>query len=98
MERLFVYGTLRKLPVRKKVFGRSVKGFPDMLKGYKRIKIKIDGETFPVIVKRKGYSVKGLTIIISSKELSKADKYETRTYKRKRAVLKSGKSAWVYTK
>lgn len=97
METLFVYGTLKNPEVQKSVFGRVAKSFPDILQNYTRSKIKID-KTYPIITQEKGRFVRGQVILVSSKELKLMDEYETNSYRRKKVVLKSGVSAFVYGK
>ena|SRR3989344_3321483 len=97
MEKLFVYGTLKKPEVQKSVFGRITKTSSDVLLNYTRSKIKIDN-VYPIIIPKKGGYVRGLVFLVSSKELKLIDDYETNSYRRQKVFLKSGESAWVYTK
>ena len=96
--KLFIYGTLANPKIQEEVWGRIIKGTPDVLNGYKKSKIKIDGETYPLIISSKTGEVKGLAIELTKDELEKADEYETIAYKRKQVILESGISAWVYIK
>ena len=98
MEQLFVYGNLKESVIQKKVFGRIVLGVSDILECYITSKIKIESETYPIIIKRAGSSINGRVISVTSKELELIDAYETRSYQRKKVVLKSGKEVWVYMK
>jgi len=97
MGKLFVYGTLKKPEVQKSVFGRIAKTSADILLGYTKSKIKID-KTYPIILPKKGSYIKGMVFLVSSKELKLIDEYETNSYRRQKVFLKSGESAWVYTK
>ena len=97
MEKLFVYGTLKKPEVQKSVFGRIAENSSDILLNYTRSKIKID-KVYPIILPKKEKYIRGLVILVSSKELKLIDKYETNSYRRQKVFLKSGKAAWVYTK
>jgi len=98
MEALFVYGTLRDPRVQREAIGRVVKGVPAVLAGYKKTKVKIGGEFYPIIKKSPKSSVKGLILVVTRKELRLLDDWESENYERKKAVLKSGKTAWVYRK
>jgi len=95
-EILFAYGTLRCPKVQKIAFGKKKKGTRDILKGYKKYKRTIEKETCPIILKKKGSFVRGKVYELSKRELKHADNYETELYLRKKVILKSGKSAWVY--
>lgn len=97
-ELLFVYGTLKDSEVQKEVIGRTVKAIPDILEGYKKSKVKINGNTYPILVPDSNNSIEGLVISLAPKELKLIDEYETKAYKRKKVILKSGKRAWVYQK
>ncbi len=41
-------------------------------------------------------NIKGTVFEITEEELQLADKYEPANYKRVKAVLESGKEAWIY--
>ncbi len=97
MEKLFVYGTLKRPEVQKAVFGKITKSSPDILSNFTRSKIKIDN-IYPVITPKKDKFVRGLVFPVNSKELKMIDEYETNTYRRQKFVLKSGIKAWVYVK
>ena len=96
MEQLFVYGSLKKPIIQRSVFGRITKSFPDILQDFTRSKIMIE-KIHPIILPRKGKFVRGLVFSVSFRELRLIDEYETNLYKRRRVVLRSGLSAWVYT-
>jgi gamma-glutamylcyclotransferase (GGCT)/AIG2-like uncharacterized protein YtfP len=98
IEKLFAYGTLMDSAVQKEVFGRAAKSVSDILRGYKKEKIKIEGKWYPLIVPDKSAKVKGLVLEVTKRELEKIDDYETCAYKRNLIVLESGISAWVYVK
>jgi gamma-glutamylcyclotransferase (GGCT)/AIG2-like uncharacterized protein YtfP len=109
MENLFSYGTLQLQRVQLELFGRTVATIPDALVGYKKemIKIKVEsvvsvsGEEEHVIISYTGNSsdiIEGAILSITQDELNEADKYETNDYKRIKADLQSGKTAWVYVK
>jgi gamma-glutamylcyclotransferase (GGCT)/AIG2-like uncharacterized protein YtfP len=97
-DKLFVYGTLTNKKVQKEVIGRELTGTQDILIGYAKEIIEIDGKHYPCIVPNKAEEVLGLIVEVSDDELSKIDAYETSNYKRKRVVLMGGTSAWTYMK
>jgi gamma-glutamylcyclotransferase (GGCT)/AIG2-like uncharacterized protein YtfP len=94
-ELLFIYGTLKNPGVQKEVFGRTDPGSPDTLKGYVKSNIKIEGETYPIIVSGDG-NIEGIIISVTPEELKFIDEYETSAYQREKIILKSGKSVWFY--
>lgn len=96
MESLFVYGTLRDPKIQKQAMGRAVKGVPGVLVGFKKTRVKIGGEFYPIIKRSPGSSVKGLVLLLTGKELKLLDDWESENYERKRIRLRSGKTAWVY--
>jgi len=96
--KLLIYGTLMKPEIQKEVIGRAIKGVPDSLGGYKKSKIEIDGEIYPVIIPGKNGKIDGMVIEITDEELQKIDEYETEFYKREIVTLASGVSAWTYLK
>lgn len=55
-------------------------------------KIEINNKTYPII-EHGPSSVEGLAVSVTQKELKIIDEYETKAYKRKKVVLKSGKTA-----
>lgn len=98
MEKLFVYGTLKKEKIQKQVFGRSVEGVKDILENYSKSHIKIENKIFPAIIQNLNSTLKGKIISITQRELKLIDDYETNAYQRKKVILKSGKKVWVYVK
>ena len=97
MEALFVYGTLKDPAVQQNVIGRVVSIVPDVLECYLKSTITINGKTYPIIVPGLG-NVEGFVISVTHDELRLLDEYETSAYKRKKVILKSGRSAWAYQK
>ena len=97
-EKIFIYGTLADPKVQQRVWGRITDGLSDMLKGYKRSQIEIEGEVYPLIISDSNSRVIGSVIEITERELKKADEYETDAYRREKIALESGISAWVYVK
>lgn len=98
MENLFVYGTLKDPEVQERVFGRKTNGSSDILQGYKKSEVIINGKTYPAIVPNAKTITDGLVITVTPQELKLIDEYETAAYKRIAVRLKSGVSAWVYRK
>ena len=104
MENLFSYGTLQSEKIQLDLFGRMLQGQPDRLSGYKKelIKIKVNPgieEHVTIIYTGDGSDgIEGTIFSLTKDELRKADEYETKAYKRIKALLRSGLSAWVYVK
>jgi len=105
-EYLFSYGTLQKEKVQMDLFGRSVTGSNDVLRGYKVSTIEITDEIFlskgegkyqkTLIVSGSNDIVIDTVLEINGEELLIADKYEPENYKRIKVQLESGKEAWIY--
>ncbi len=106
-ENLFSYGTLQKEKVQMELFGRTLQGSADMLRGYKTATIEIMDESFLskgeekyqqtlIATADKNDIIKGTVLEITAKELLLADAYEPDNYKRIKIVLDSGKEAWIY--
>jgi gamma-glutamylcyclotransferase (GGCT)/AIG2-like uncharacterized protein YtfP len=98
MNKLFIYGTLIDPEIQKSILGRIINGIPNILEGYEKSEIEIEGEKYPLTVQNKNEIVEGLVIDINDDELKKIDEYEGVEYKRIEIVLQSGISAWVYLK
>jgi gamma-glutamylcyclotransferase (GGCT)/AIG2-like uncharacterized protein YtfP len=98
MENLFVYGTLKNAEVQKGVIGRVVKKEEDILRGWKKTRILVGSEVFPVINRDDKSNVYGQVIVLDSDELEKVDDYKTSSYRRMKVFLASGKDAWVYVR
>lgn len=96
MERVFSYGTLMLPNIQKDLFGKFIVGKSDILHGYVKRYIIIEGETYPCIMPEKGSQVEGFVIELSKDELLKIDKYEGEEYKRVKLSLGSGIETWVY--
>ncbi|MBS1920820.1 MAG: gamma-glutamylcyclotransferase [Bacteroidetes bacterium] len=106
-EFLFSYGTLQQEKTQVELFGRKLQGTIDELKGYKVVAIEIKDEMFLlrgeekfqktlVNTKNENDSVKGMIFEITEGELFFCDKYEPVNYKRIKAMLQSGREAWIY--
>ena len=108
MPLLFSYGTLQQESVQMASFGRTLKGQPDRLPGWRREMVEIidcevfclSGERFhPILVPGDADDeISGMVFEISEDELLRADAYEVADYKRIAAPLKSGLTAFVYVK
>lgn len=95
-EPLFVYGTLLKPSVQKMVFGRTTSGRPDKLAGYKKHRIQLGRNVYPIIKPAADGTVDGLVLTVTPTELKVIDRYEGRAYQRQKVTLVSGQRAWVY--
>jgi len=106
-EYLFSYGTLQKSSVQLELFGRTIIGTKDILKGYKTSPVEINDTSFLskgenrnqltlVFTNDESDTIAGMAFEVSMEELQEADKYEPAEYKRIRVKLGSGKQAWVY--
>lgn len=104
---LFSYGTLQKEEVQNALFGRTLQGWPDVLKGFKISTIEITDEAFLLKGEEKYQKtlttshtpndfVEGTVFEITEEELLTADQYEPANYQRVNVVLRSGKNAWIY--
>ena len=106
-EFLFSYGTLQEEKVQIELFGRTLQGSKDMLRGYSATTIEIKDESFlsnaetqyhliAIPSNDKNDSIEGMVFEISKEELLLADKYEPEEYERVKVLLESGKEAWIY--
>jgi len=107
MEQLFTYGTLQLEEVQLATFGRRLEGRPDILIGYRLVKITIEDEEF---VAKSGTAehrnlqftgsasdfVEGTVFSVTMAELEESDAYEPEGYERVLVQLKSGANAWIY--
>ena len=107
MPLLFSYGTLQQEAVQLSTFGRVLNGHRDQLVGFEQALYKIEDPAFVAasgkahhpIVRFNGRDdsrVDGMVFEVSERELANADAYEPAGYRRVRAMLASGKQAWVY--
>ena len=99
MEYLFTYGTLQDKQVQQYVFGRILKGKPDMLPKFKWFENAVYGR-YPLVKPTNNDNdlVEGIAYQVNSQDLARCDVYETSAYTRKIFTLKSGINAWVYVK
>lgn len=106
-ERLFSYGTLLLPRVQLDVFGRRIVSSEDVLAGYHVRHTEIEDTrvvalsglgTHPVLHRtgNRNDKVSGRVLELTLDELDAADEYEVSLYTRARAVLASGREAWVY--
>ena len=105
--RLFSYGTLRQAEVQLALFGRLLRGTPDLLPGFVLAPLAI---TDPHVIATSGGavhtiavptgdpadSIPGVVFAITPAELAAADAYEVDAYARIEVRLGSGASAFVY--
>ncbi|MBI2148299.1 gamma-glutamylcyclotransferase, partial [Candidatus Woesearchaeota archaeon] len=97
-EKLFLYGSLMDPKVEYYITGEIVEGYKDILIGYRKNNILIENKFYPIAVKYINGEIEGKIININKRKIKLIDKYEGRNYKRKKVVLKSGISAWVYVR
>ncbi len=97
-ELLFVYGTLQKPDVQRKIVGRELYGEEDICEDHTTHDITFSEGTYLILVEAKGKEVRGLVLNILSDDFFALDEYESDVYKRVKIKLKSGKKAWVYKK
>jgi gamma-glutamylcyclotransferase (GGCT)/AIG2-like uncharacterized protein YtfP len=96
---LFCYGTLRDPEVRRSVFGRSLDGEADALRGHEFGTVVIDGTAYRTLVAsdRPDALVEGLVLQLLDGDLARVDAYEGSTdYRRVSVRLESGRLAFVY--
>jgi hypothetical protein len=104
---LFSYGTLLKEKVQIALFGRTLAGSAEVLRGYKVSTIEITDETFLskgegkyqktlMISANKNDTVRGIVFAITGDELLIVDGYEPGNYKRTKVIVESGKKVWIY--
>jgi gamma-glutamylcyclotransferase (GGCT)/AIG2-like uncharacterized protein YtfP len=96
MEKLFVYGTLKDHHIQQAVFGRVAGGKPARLKGYKKIRLQLGHNTYPIAIPDAKETIEGVVISVTPAELKSIDHYETGAYRREKITLESGQEAWVY--
>ena len=99
MPLLFSYGTLQQEDVQLSTFGRRLRGNHDVLPGYERSSITIDGASYFTLSPNVNDRVAGVVLEVTDAELAKADEYEGDFYyARVLVTLESGKKAWVYVR
>ena len=108
VERLFSYGSLQSESVQLATFGRTLRGQPDTLLGYRETRIEIrdrsalaaSGADYYLNAEFTGHesdAVMGIRFDVTMYELEQADVYEAAAdYKRVSVALRSGTRAWVY--
>ena len=96
MECVFVYGTLRCPSCVEGVIGRTPERVTDLLRGFRRAKIRLGKALYPIIYPDANAEVEGYRLLVTAAELELLDEYETDAYQRSRVTLVSGKEAWVY--
>lgn len=99
---LFSYGTLQNPKIQKNLFGRTLIGKHDKLKGFELRSIRIPDEAeateYPIIYISENNSevINGVVFKIMKTEIYVVDEYEGEFYRRIQATLESGKSAMIY--
>jgi hypothetical protein len=89
------------------LFGRKLKGAPDILQGFKIEIIEITDASFlskgeekyqQTLVRSNNPEdkIEGTILELTSEELTLADQYEPGNYKRIKVFLQSGKEVWIY--
>jgi gamma-glutamylcyclotransferase (GGCT)/AIG2-like uncharacterized protein YtfP len=104
---LFSYGTLQEERTQLELFGKTLKGSADILKGYTVASIEIKDEKFlakgeqsfqstAIFTGKENDRIKGTVLEITEEDLRLADKYEPDGYDRVLVKLKSGIQSWIY--
>ena len=78
------------------IFGRITEGTPDVLDGYRRGDIVIEGSSYFIAVPDSAGSIDGRILEVTPAELVNIDRYEGSEYRRLRVTLHSGAEAWFY--
>lgn len=95
MAKLFSYGTLQNPEVQVEAIGRTVTGTRDVLKGYQKTTIEVNGGAYSILVPG-NEEIVGVVLDLSEKELDELDIFETSAFRRVEVTLESGTKAWVY--
>ena len=98
MHSLFTYGTLQHPDIQEKVFNRILVGTPDVLIGYEKGTVEIDGQIFGIADPKQDGKIEGVVYTLSQEELEKADIYEGKEYRRVTHTLESGMESLVYVR
>ncbi|GAC1046285.1 gamma-glutamylcyclotransferase family protein [Rhizobium sp. No.120] len=104
---LFSYGTLQLEKVQLSIFARLLKGWEDVLLGFRMTTVELtdasviglSGQTsFPIAAPSDDPAdvVEGTAYEVTERELLAADAYEGSAYQRIEVVLASGQIAWIY--
>ena len=101
---LFSYGTLQDHAVQQACFGRLLSGEPDMIAGYRRSTITLEGDeapgsvSYPILDPSSDPEelVAGAVLSLDRAELARADLYEGPQYQRIRVATRAGRIVWVY--
>jgi gamma-glutamylcyclotransferase (GGCT)/AIG2-like uncharacterized protein YtfP len=108
-ELVFSFGTLQNESVQRSVYGRLVPMQADSLPGYRVGRLRI---TDPAVIEASGSDVHpalvaaepgvesevaGQVLELSAEELAATDVYESVGYHRTEVILRSGRTAWVYS-
>lgn len=108
LEQLFSYGSLQQERVQLSTFGRTLAATPDVLKGYRTVRIEITDRTATAAAGAEYYldaqkssiesdCIAGMRLDVTRHELEQADVYEaSANYVRVRVRLESGHDSWLY--
>jgi len=96
--KVFVYGTLRDISVRKTVLGHHQSSITASLKGFIMSSIALDGISYPIIIEDPLSTeiIEGEYFEVDQTDLDNLDWYESTAYHRKEVELENGLKAWVY--
>jgi hypothetical protein len=101
-EYFFSYGTLQKEETQLELLGRILNGTSDSLRGYKLSLIDIKDQSItgchPVamLTKDKDDIIDGTIFEVTAEDLELFDSYKVDDFRKVKAVLDSGKEAWLY--
>ncbi len=98
LEKLFVYGTLKKPEIQEKVIGRKIKGLSATLADWRKSEIVVNGHTYHILIPDAKSSISGKIIEITESELKLIDAYETESYLRIKIDIEGLKEVWIYVK
>jgi len=98
MEKLFTYGSLQISSIQEKLFNRILVGTPDVLIGYEKGTIEIDGQIFGIANPKPQGKIEGMVYELTKEEIERADVYEGNEYQRLPLTLVSAVESWVYVR
>ena len=102
---LFTYGTLQNEAIQLDLFGRTLKGEVDHIKGFRVQELRFTSDhpevprrAYPAAIYTANPTdmIRGKVYRLSESELKQADQYETEAYSRIEVLLASGITAWIY--
>lgn len=98
MEKLFTYGSLQYPDIQMKLFNSTLVGTRDILIGYEKGKLEVEGKTFNIATPNPDGKIEGTVYDLTDEQLARADRYEGKGYKRIRVSLLSGSEVWLYVR